>query len=46
MRQLQLIPRTSIAYQTEDRDDGLIYKFIPNVKTKYAKGWKTTSAYN
>ena len=40
MRQLQLIPRTSIAYQTEDRDDGLIYKFIPNVKTKYAKGGK------
>ena len=33
-------PRTSIAYQTEDRDDGLIYKFIPNVKTQYAKGGK------
>ena len=33
-------PQTSIAYQTEDRDDGLIYKFIPNVKRKYIKGGK------
>tara|TARA_B100000029_G_scaffold513378_1_gene612817 strand:+ start:99 stop:1379 length:1281 start_codon:yes stop_codon:yes gene_type:complete len=31
-------PSTSIAYQTEDRDDGLIYRFIPNVKQKYWKG--------
>jgi len=30
--------RTSIAYQTEDRNDGLIYRFIPNVKEKYLKG--------
>lgn len=33
-------PNTSIAYQTEDRDDGLIYRFIPNVKEKYWKGGK------
>ena len=33
-------PVTSIAYQTEDRDDGLIYKFIPNVKKQYVKGGK------
>ena len=33
-------PKTSIAYQTEDRDDGLIYRFIPNVKEKYWKGGK------
>lgn len=33
-------PQTSIAYQTEDRDDGLIYKFIPNVKRKYIEGGK------
>ena len=26
--------RTSIAYQTEDQKDGLIYRFIPNVKEK------------
>jgi secreted PhoX family phosphatase len=25
-------------YQTEDRDDGLIYRFIPNVKGQLAKG--------
>ena len=33
-------PATSIAYQTEDRDDGLIYRFIPNQKQKYIKGGK------
>ncbi len=33
-------PKTSIAYQTEDRKDGLIYRFIPDVKQKYAKGGK------
>ena len=33
-------PNTSIAYQTEDRDDGLIYRFIPNSKNKYLKGGK------
>mgnify|MGYP001182937473 FL=1 len=33
-------PTTSIAYQTEDRDDGLIYRFIPNVKKEYVKGGK------
>jgi len=31
-------PVTSIAYQTEDREDGLIYQFIPNVKEQYWKG--------
>jgi len=33
-------PDSSIAYQTEDRDDGLIYRFIPNVKKQYVKGGK------
>ena len=33
-------PVSSIAYQTEDRDDGLIYRFIPNVKKQYVKGGK------
>ena len=33
-------PITSIAYQTEDRDEGLIYKFIPNTKEQYIMGGK------
>lgn len=33
-------PKTNIAYQTEDRKDGLIYRFVPNVKKQYAKGGK------
>ena len=28
-------PNTNIAYQTEDREDGLIYRFIPNKSSKY-----------
>ena len=28
-------PSTNIAYQTEDRDDGLIYRFIPKKSAKY-----------
>lgn len=31
-------PKTSIVYQTEDRNDGLIYRFIPNEKQKLAAG--------
>lgn len=31
-------PKTSIVYQTEDRGDSLIYRFIPNTKTKLAEG--------
>ena len=31
-------PITHIAYQTEDRNDGLIYRFIPNKKANYSKG--------
>ena len=31
-------PKTSIAYQTEDRDDGLVYRFVPNKKQEYIKG--------
>jgi uncharacterized protein len=31
-------PRTGIAYLTEDRDDGLLYRFIPDEKGKLAKG--------
>ena len=30
-------PITHIAYQTEDRNDGLIYRFIPNKKANYSK---------
>ena len=33
-------PNTHIAYQTEDRDDGLIYRFIPNTKQQYKRGGK------
>tara|TARA_B110000467_G_C18313590_1_gene479882 strand:+ start:100 stop:1455 length:1356 start_codon:yes stop_codon:yes gene_type:complete len=36
-------PITSIAYQTEDRDEGLIYKFIPNTKEQYIMGGKLQS---
>jgi uncharacterized protein len=31
-------PRTGIVYETEDREDGLLYRFIPNVKGQLAKG--------
>lgn len=31
-------PKTSIVYQTEDRGDSLIYRFIPKTKTKLAEG--------
>ena len=31
-------PRTSIVYQTEDREDGLIYRYIPDVPGKLAAG--------
>ncbi len=31
-------PKTSIVYQTEDRSDGLIYRFIPEVKGELHKG--------
>ena len=31
-------PETGIVYQTEDTDDGLIYRFIPNVKGQLSKG--------
>ncbi|MEM6348833.1 MAG: alkaline phosphatase PhoX [Bacteroidota bacterium] len=31
-------PRTSIVYQTEDRSDGLIYRFIPNQAEKLHAG--------
>ena len=33
-------PRTGIVYQTEDRGDGLIYRFIPNVKGQLQQGGK------
>ena len=33
-------PKTSIVYQTEDRPDGLIYRFIPNTKQKLQDGGK------
>ncbi len=31
-------PRTGIVYQTEDREDSLLYRFIPNAKGELAKG--------
>lgn len=31
-------PRTGYVYQTEDRDDGLFYRFIPRVPGKLAEG--------
>lgn len=33
-------PKTSIVYLTEDRGDGLFYRFIPNVPGKLNKGGK------
>ncbi len=33
-------PRTGIVYQTEDRDDSLIYRFIPNKKGRLLEGGK------
>jgi uncharacterized protein len=33
-------PSTGIVYQTEDRGDGLIYRYIPNVKGELEKGGK------
>lgn len=31
-------PASGIAYQTEDRDDGLFYRFIPNVPGEFRQG--------
>lgn len=31
-------PASGIVYQTEDRDDGLLYRFIPNVRGQLAAG--------
>jgi uncharacterized protein len=31
-------PRTGIAYLTEDREDGLLYRFIPNSKGELVRG--------
>ena len=33
-------PTTGIVYQTEDRGDGLIYRYVPNVKGELHKGGK------
>ncbi|MGV2497335.1 alkaline phosphatase PhoX [Pelagerythrobacter aerophilus] len=33
-------PATGIVYQTEDRDDSLLYRFIPNTPGKLAEGGK------
>lgn len=33
-------PKTGIVYQTEDRPDSLIYRFIPKVKDQLAQGGK------
>jgi len=31
-------PATGVVYETEDREDGLLYRFIPNVKGRLAEG--------
>ncbi len=31
-------PKTGIAYLTEDKSDGLFYRFVPDVQGKYAEG--------
>jgi uncharacterized protein len=31
-------PRTGIVYETEDREDGLLYRYLPNAKGELAKG--------
>lgn len=33
-------PRTGYAYLTEDRDDSLLYRFIPNIKGRFEQGGK------
>ena len=33
-------PASGIVYQTEDRSDGLIYRFLPNVKSRLHQGGK------
>lgn len=33
-------PRTGIVYMTEDKVDGLFYRFIPNVSTRLSEGGK------
>jgi uncharacterized protein len=33
-------PRTGIVYMTEDREDSLLYRFLPNAKGDLAKGGK------
>ena len=33
-------PRTSIVYETEDRNDGLLYRFLPKTPGKLAEGGK------
>ncbi len=33
-------PDTGVVYQTEDRDDGLIYRFLPNTPGRLAEGGK------
>lgn len=33
-------PKSGIVFETEDRDDGLIYRFIPHTKGKLEKGGK------
>jgi uncharacterized protein len=37
-------PATGIVYLTEDRDDGLFYRFLPNAKGELAKGGKLQAA--
>ena len=37
---LRIDPNTNIAYQTEDRDDGLIYRFIPDKSSQYGLNGK------
>ena len=36
-------PKSGIVYQTEDRHDSLIYRFIPDVSEKLAQGGRLQS---
>lgn len=37
-------PRTGIVYLTEDRDDGLLYRFLPDVRGDLARGGRLQAA--
>jgi|TARA_B100001540_G_scaffold43506_3_gene38661 secreted PhoX family phosphatase len=38
-------PNSGVVYQTEDREDGLIYRYIPNIPGKLHKGGKLQALF-